>query len=218
MSLTYDLYWSFRSPYSYFVTGRLVELEREYDVSCNVRVVYPIAVRTPEFFDRNDPLWRSYFMIDVFRSAQFLGLPFRWARPDPVQMGVDGKYPKEQPYIHRLSHLGVAATERGKGLAFLDEVSKLIWGGGTDDWTAGDQLAQAAGRAGLDLAELDAAVAVDPDRYRQTIEQSQEAQRLGGHYGVPLMVFNGEPFFGQDRFDQFKWRLQAAGLKPRSAA
>lgn len=215
MTLTYDLYWSFRSPYSYFVTGRLVELERDYDVACNVRVVYPIAVRTPEFFDRNDPLWRSYFVADVFRSAEFLGLPFRWARPDPVQADANGKYPKAQPYIHRLSHLGVAATERGKGLAFLDEVSKLIWGGGTDDWTTGDQLAEAAARAGLDLAELDAAVAADTDRYRAIVEDSQVAQRQGGHYGVPLMVFNGEPFFGQDRFDQLKWRLLKAGLKPR---
>lgn len=215
MTLTYDLYWSFRSPYSYLVTGRLAELERDYDVACNVRVVYPIAVRTPEFFDRNDPLWRSYFVVDVFRSAEFLGLPFRWARPDPVQVDANGRYPKEQPYIHRLSHLGVAAAERGKGLAFLDEVSKLIWGGGTDNWTAGDQLAEAAARAGLDLAELDAAVAADTDRYRQIIEESQVAQRQGGHYGVPLMVFKGEPFFGQDRFDQFKWRLEKSGLKPR---
>lgn len=39
MTLTYDLYWSFRSPYSYFVMKRLVELERDYDVACNGRVV-----------------------------------------------------------------------------------------------------------------------------------------------------------------------------------
>ena len=48
MTLSYDLYWSFRSPYSYFVMERLVALERDYDVRCNVRVVYPIAVRQPE--------------------------------------------------------------------------------------------------------------------------------------------------------------------------
>ena len=47
MTLQYDVYWSFRSPYSYLVTPRLVALEREYDVRCNVRVVYPLAVRTP---------------------------------------------------------------------------------------------------------------------------------------------------------------------------
>jgi len=32
--------------------------------------------------------------------------------------------------------------------------------------------------------------------------------------GVPLMAFNGEPFFGQDRFDQLRWRLLHAGAQP----
>jgi 2-hydroxychromene-2-carboxylate isomerase len=45
MTLEHDLFWSFRSPYSYLVTPRLIELEREYDVKTNVRPVYPIAVR-----------------------------------------------------------------------------------------------------------------------------------------------------------------------------
>ena len=35
------------------------------------------------------------------------------------------------------------------------------------------------------------------------------------HYGVPLMVFDGKPFFGQDRFDQLKWRMQQKGLAKR---
>jgi 2-hydroxychromene-2-carboxylate isomerase len=216
MTLSYDLYWSFRSPYSYFVTKRLVELERDYDVRCNVRVVYPIAVRQPEFFDNNDPLWVQYFMRDIFRCAQFLGLPFGWASPDPVVMDMaTRKYPKEQPYIYRLTQLGQAATEAGKGLAFLDEVSALIWGGAVKGWHEGDHLARAAQRAGLDLAQLDAQIAADPDPYDSAIKVSQEAQREGGHYGVPLMVFDGEPFFGQDRFDQFKWRLEQNGLQRR---
>jgi len=215
VTLTYDLYWSFRSPYSYLVTPRLVALEREYDVTCNVRPVYPLAVRTPEFFDR-DPLWLSYFMVDVFREAAFVGLPFRWPRPDPVQRDMQtGQYPKEQPYIHRLTHLGVAAAERGKGLEFLNEVSALIWGGSTENWHEGDHLARAAERAGLDYAELSAAVDGDPAYHFNIVEENQIGQRKGGHYGVPLMVFGAEPFFGQDRFDQMKWRMEQAGLTKR---
>lgn len=216
MTLSYDLYWSFRSPYSYLVTPRLVALERDYDVACNVRVVHPIAVRQPEFFDNSDPLWFSYFMRDVFRSAAFIGLPFRWPTPDPVYRDpATGRYPSEQPHIHRLGRLGVAATERGRGLAFLDEVSRTIWGGEVVNWHEGDHLARAAARAGLDLAELDAAVAADVDRYEAVIARNQDAQRVGGHYGVPLMVFEGEPFFGQDRFDQLKWRMEQNGLTRR---
>jgi 2-hydroxychromene-2-carboxylate isomerase len=126
-----------------------------------------------------------------------------------------GNYPREQPYIHRLTRLGAAAVEAGKGLAFLDEVSRTIWGGTTPDWQLGDHLAQAAARAGLDLVELDAVVAAEPERLDAIMEANQKAQREAGHYGVPLMAFDGEPFFGQDRFDQLKWRLLKAGAQPR---
>lgn len=216
MTLRYDLYWSFRSPYSYLVTPRLVALEKEYDVVANVRVVYPIAVRQPGFFSNSDPLWFTYFLRDVFRSAEYVGLPFAWASPDPVLMEPKTRtYPKEQPHIHRLTRLGQAATERGKGLAFLAEVSATIWSGKVKDWHMGDHLAHAAQRAGLDLVEMDAAVAAEAKRLDAVITASQEAQREGGHYGVPLMVFDGEPFFGQDRFDQFKWRMLQKGLVKR---
>lgn len=217
MTLRYDLFWSFRSPYSYFVTERLVTLEREYDVACDVRLVYPIAVRSPEFFQRNDPLWERYFMKDVFRTAEFLGLPFRWARPDPVQRDMKtGLYPSEQPHIRRLSRLGVAATLRGRGLAFIDEVSRLIWSGTTENWHLGDHLARAAERAGLDLAEMDEAVSADGERFEAIIQENQQAQRAAGHYGVPLMAFEGEPFFGQDRFDMLKWRLLQRGMQRKA--
>jgi 2-hydroxychromene-2-carboxylate isomerase len=216
MTLEYDLFWSFRSPYSYLVTPRLIELEREHDVCANVRPVYPIAVRQPDFFAGNDPLWLSYFMRDIARSAQFVGLPFRWAQPDPVVMDFATRtYPLDQPYIHRLTHLGVAAAERGRGLAFLDAVSRLIWSGAVSGWHEGDHLARAAETVGLDLAEMDAAIAADERRFAGIVESNQAAQRTGGHYGVPLMVFEGEPFFGQDRFDQLKWRMAERGLARR---
>jgi len=207
MTLSYDLYWSFRSPYSYMIPPRLLALEAEYDVACTVRPVYPLAVRTPEFFDNRDPLWFSYFMTDVFREAAFLGLPFRWPRPDPVQQAPGVGYRMEQPHIHRLTHLGVAAAERGRGLQFLKEASHTIWSGETDNWHEGEHLARAAQRAGLDWTELSAAVDADPVRYAAVVEENQTAQRAAGHWGVPMMVFGGEAFFGQDRVDQMVWRM-----------
>jgi 2-hydroxychromene-2-carboxylate isomerase len=38
--LSYDLYWSFRSPCSYLVTPRLMALQREFDVQCVVGGVW----------------------------------------------------------------------------------------------------------------------------------------------------------------------------------
>lgn len=212
----FDLYWSFRSPYSYLLLPRVADLVATHSVSCNVRIVYPIAVRQADFFQKVDPLWVFYLMKDTYRTAEFLGLPYRWPLPDPVYMDPATRlYPPEQPHIHRLSQLGVAAAEAGHGLAFIREVSHTIWSGTVDNWHEGDHLAQAAARAGLDLAALDAAIAADPDHYHDAIEANQDAQRLAGHYGVPLMALDGEPFFGQDRFDQLVWRLRQKGLTAR---
>ena len=120
----------------------------------------------------------------------------------------------EQPYIHRLTRLGVAAARQGRGLEFILEVGRLTFGG-VKDWHTGDHLAQAAGRADLDLAALDAAIAAAPDDFEAEIERNEKAQKAAGHWGVPLMVYRGEPFFGQDRIDALLWRMQKAGVTRR---
>ncbi|MCA6252967.1 MAG: DsbA family protein [Phenylobacterium sp.] len=219
MTLEYDLYWSFRSPYSYLITPRLLALETEYDVRCRVRPVYPLAVRTPVFFEGRDPLWFSYLMLDTRREAEFLGLPYRWPRPAPVYLAMaTGTYPAEQPHIHRLTRLGVLAAEAGRGLPFLREVSAVIWSGEVDNWHEGDHLASAAQRAGLDPGALFTRVEAEAERLHAVIEDNQVAQRAAGHYGVPMISFNDEPFFGQDRMDTFRWRLEQQGLTPRKPA
>ena len=218
MTLHYDLYWSFRSPYSYFVTPRLLELGRDYDVICHVRPVYPLAIRKPEFFANRDALWPGYFRLDTIRAAEFAGLSYSWPMPDPVQSNPETKQYlplAEQPYIQRLTRLGAAAAERGDALPFLRQISHLIWSGEVSGWDQGTHLAEAAKRAGFDLAELDAAIEAAPETYEAVIEKNQIAQREAGHWGVPLMVFDGEPFFGQDRFLELKWRLGQKGLQKR---
>jgi len=216
MSLSFDLYWSFRSPYSYLATGRIGRLVREYDVECVVRPVYPIAIRTPEFFDRVNPLWPPYLFRDTIRISQMEGIPYAWPRPDPVVQDIATRtIAAEQPYIRRLTRLGIAACEAGRGLPFIDEVSRVIWGGEVQDWHEGEHLAKAAERAGLDLAELDARIEADPAHYEAVIERNQADHQAAGHWGVPTMVFEGEPFFGQDRLSHLVWRLEQHGLKTR---
>lgn len=215
-ALSFDLFWSFRSPYSYLATGRLVELERTHDVAIAVRPVLPIAVRIPGFFEQVNPLWPPYLLRDTMRVAEFLGIPFGWPRPDPiVQEFPSRKVAEEQPYIHRLTRLGQLAAERGRGLAFIDEVSRLIWGGEVVGWHEGSHLADAARRAGCDLVEMDAVVAREGDRLAAAIEANQQALEAAGHWGVPTMAFEGEPFFGQDRIDLLVWRMKQRGLRGR---
>ena len=218
MILTADIFWSFRSPYSYLATRRYRALIEEYDLTLNLRPVYPLAIREPTFFERNHPNWLRYTMTDMFRVAQFYGIPFDPPRPDPiVQDMATRKIAEKQPYIFRLTRLGQAAARRGKSLAFCDEVSRLIWGG-AENWHEADHLARAAERTGLNLPELDAEAADDAEALDAEITANQAALEASGHWGVPTLVFDGEPFFGQDRIDMAVLRMQQKGLARRVKA
>ena len=215
MTLSADIFWSFRSPYSYLATRRYRALAEEYDLTLNLRPVYPLAIRQPDFFERNHPSWFRYLFTDVARLAQYLGVPLVPPRPDPIVQDIaTRRIADEQPHIFRLTRLGQAAARRGKSLAFCDEVSRLIWGG-TAGWDVGEHLAGAAMRAGLDLVELDAEAAADPEALDGEIAANQAALEAAGHWGVPTLVFEGEPFFGQDRIDLAVWRMEQKGLVRR---
>ncbi|WP_418152109.1 hypothetical protein AB8615_07925 [Litorimonas sp. RW-G-Af-16] len=68
-----DVYWSFRSPYSYLVTPDLVKLAQDYDVQINLKVVLPIAVRAKSsLFDASNRKPAMYIVMDSLRRAQFL--------------------------------------------------------------------------------------------------------------------------------------------------
>lgn len=216
MTLAADIFWSFRSPYSYLATRRYRAMVERYDLTLNLRPVYPLAIRQPDFFEKNHPSWLRYTLTDVFRLAQFMDIPFAPPNPDPIKQNIATRtIAGDQPHIHRITRLGQAASRAGRSLAFCDEVSQLIWGG-TAGWHEGDHLARAAGRAGLDLAELDAVVAAQPEALDAEIAANQQALEMAGHWGVPTLVFQGEPFFGQDRLDLAIWRMQQAGLKARA--
>jgi 2-hydroxychromene-2-carboxylate isomerase len=216
--LRFDFYFSFRSPYSYLATPQIAALCARYDVVADVRIVRPIAVRIPGFFKQVNPLWPPYLARDTRRVAERLGIPYAWPRPDPIVMNLaTGEVPQEQPYIMRISRLGAAAVEAGRGLEFLVEAGRVIWSGQVHDWHQGDHIAGAIAAAGLDPQALEAAASAEAERYDAVIAGHEDAQLAAGHWGVPLFVFEGEPFFGQDRIEDLVWRMRRHGLRERTA-
>lgn len=208
-----DVYWSFRSPYSYLVMPDLEKLAEDYTVRVNMRIVLPIAIRTKQtLFDASNKKPAFYIIRDSLRRAEFLGMPMRFpAQPDPVVQDYDTfQVAEEQPLIKHVSKLGVEAQRRGQGVAFARQLSHIIYGG-VDGWNEGDHMAQAAQKAGLDLADLEQAL-VDGDHLDE-IERNHQGLDDAGHWGVPTMVLRGEPFFGQDRVEILRWRLEQYGLR-----
>lgn len=218
MSNIVDMFWSFRSPYSYLATPGALETAKDFDIDMQLRVVLPKALRTPDFFS-GDSVKRVQYILkwDYKRRAELLGMYSDWPTPDPIVQDMETlTIAKDQPLIYRLCYLGVEANRQGSGVEFAYEVSHIIWGG-VKDWDQDDHLAKAAERAGLNLAEMDAAIA-NPESHKQEIEENQKALEAAGHWGVPTFVYNDEPFFGQDRIDSLRFQLENDGLKRQKQA
>ena len=216
MTLSVDLFFSFRSPYSYLALPKTMQMVADYDVAVTLRPVYPLAVRVPGFFKRANPQFARYVVLDSSRVAQHEKIPFRFPRPDPIVQDMTTLDVAEyQPHIHRLTRLGAAAQIEGRSLDFTDAISRVLWDGTVKRWNEGDHLARAAEASGFDLAAMDAAIAADPDRFEAVIKENEAAHAASGHWGVPTFAFDNEPFFGQDRIDLLIWRMESKGLTRR---
>ena len=212
-----DLYFSYRSPYSYLILPRMLKLKEKYDIDVNFKIVYPIAIRMPEWFEGKNIFTYFFFkMIDMRLQAKKLGIPFTTKlRPDPIRQNImTGKISSHQPYIFDICHLGQMAQIKGVGIEFAFEVSSLIFGG-VENWNSDENLSSAAKKVGLDLNQLRESVDVHEEEIIKQIKQNQVDQLNAGHHGVPLTVIGEKYFFGQDQFEKIMETLKENGLKER---
>lgn len=184
-----------QSPYCWFVLDRLKGLNARPDVTVMIRPVRPGALRLPDTFRDRSPMEMAYFEADVQRTAAFLGLTYAQPDPSPVvfEPGCWVAAPN-QPLVDRLYGLFAAACAQGQGLAFVDIVMPLIWDGRTRGWDAV-------------LESVVSPLGLTPVDATETVTANEAEMYATGHWGVPLMVYRGEPFYGQDRFDQLVWRI-----------
>ena len=212
-----DLYFSYRSPYSYLILPRMLKLKEKYDIEINFKIVYPIAIRMPEWFEGKNFFTFFFFkMLDMRLQAKKLGIPFTSKlKPDPIRQNImTGKISSHQPYIFDICHLGQMAQMKGVGMEFAFEVSSLIFGG-VENWNTDENLSEAAKKVGLDLNQLRESVNVHEEEIIGQIKQNQVDQLNAGHHGVPLTVIGDKHFFGQDQFDKIMETLKEKGLKER---
>jgi 2-hydroxychromene-2-carboxylate isomerase len=239
--LQVDLCDSIRSPYSYLVVDRLAYLRSNFNVDVNIHVIFPVAVNSPGVAGSDHPSlktgdveggfkeggrWYKWAdcLVDCVRVGEYLDMPFRHANPDPI---TQNHYPfldtnknyghvpalDDQPWISWMVRLANAAQYHGKSLEFLLYTGPLIWGGQSDFWPA--DIPEAFNKTGLDYDEIIEDIRKSPEKYDALWEKGQLIAQESGHGGVPNMIFRGEPYFGQDRFDHLFSRLVQNGLTPR---
>jgi 2-hydroxychromene-2-carboxylate isomerase len=187
-------FFSFRSPYSYLAAPRVFALPDRYDVEVVFRGVIPMAMRG-QSVPREKGL---HTLRDVKREALRLGMPFGRIH-DPIGEGA-----------MRCLLVAEHAVDVGRERDFVIEASNGIWAEAIDVASEAG-LRRVCERAGLEWRACVAALE-DP-RMRWRVEENTDALAKIGHWGVPVLVLDGELYWGQDRIDE----LETALLEIREA-
>ena len=193
-----DLYFSYRSPYSYLILPRMLKLKNEHNIDVNFKIVYPIAIRLPEFFKNKNLIYFVSLKNDAKKKARKLNMSLNLPpKPDPIKQNtITGKISDHQPYIFDICHTGQLMCNRGKGIEFAYELSKLIWN--VKSWNNDDLLEPLFAEFGEDLGEVRESIKSNEISLIEEIEMNQLDQKEAGHHGVPLNVYKGKYYFGQD--------------------
>lgn len=181
-----DLWFSFRSPYSWIVFRRIRRLAAHYGATLNLRYILPMVMR-------GLPVPRQkgrYIVRDTKREADRAGEPFG-VIIDPVGVGVE----RAIAVLHRAEALG-------KGADFAESTLRGSWSEGVD-LTTDEGLLRVARRAGL--TEADVAAGLADASWRETAEANRAALFDAGLWGAPTFRIPGHAaHWGQDRL----WALE----------
>lgn len=182
---------SFRSPYTYIATPRVIELARVTGAELKLRFVLPMVMR-------GLPVKRSkrfYILRDAAREARRLGVPFAPVA-DPVGRAVERGY-----------SLLPWAIDQGRGPDYCLSFMTHVWSRALD--AASDRgLQRIVEDAGLDWSS--ARPHLDDPAWKTTAEENRQELLDLGLWGVPSFLVGSLAVWGQDRL----WRVEEALQQP----
>lgn len=181
-----ELWFSFRSPYSWIALPRMRRLAGHYGAQLRLRYILPMVMRGLPVPRAK----RRYIMFDVKREAERVGLPFGTV-VDPVGRGVERA-------LAVLEH----AIAAGRGIEFAESGLRAAFADGID-LSSDRGLERAAARAGLSDEQVRSALA--DEGWRVVAEDNRRALFDAGLWGAPTFrVDGGSAYWGQDRL----WALE----------
>jgi len=192
---TLDLYFSFRSPYSYIALERTFKMCEHYKIPLNIKPVLPMVMRGMTIPIEK----RMYILKDAKREADKNEVPFGKVC-DPIGPGVE-----------RCLAVYSYAQEQNKEKEFLLSICKGIWSEGID--VAGNGLGKLVERAGLNWPT--ARTYLKPSNpksndWKKWAEVNRQDLFNLGVWGVPSYHYGNTTVWGQDRL----WAIEQAITNP----
>ena len=199
--LSCEMWFSFRSPYSYLAVEQIEQILAPYNVPLVLRPIAPMVTRglpVPQ-------VKRMYIVRDAKREADRLGISFG-ELCDPLGQGVENCL----AIVHW-------AIQRNAGMAFVKSVMRGIWSEARDVAEYVD-LRVLVERAGLSWDE--ARTALEPPRVAEAMKQANAyAADLAviGLWGVPSFRVGDFVAWGNDRLPLLADRLRRHALAASAA-
>jgi 2-hydroxychromene-2-carboxylate isomerase len=175
-----EMFFSFRSPYSYLALSRVFEIADAFGLRLVVRPVLPMVMRGMQV-----PRAKlAYIAMDTAREARRLGIPYG-KLADPVGAGVE-----------RCLAVFCYAQQEKRERDFLLHAGEAVWARGIDVATDVG-MRKVTGRCGLFWPEVLEAMA--DDGWRDSVEENRAAMFDAGCWGVPTLRIGNFTTWGQDR-------------------
>lgn len=194
-----EVFFSFRSPYSYLAVAQLAELERRTGARVVLRPVLPMVTRGLPVL-RNKKL---YIVRDSDREARALGIPFGLIT-DPLGEGVE-----------RCAAVWHAHRDEPAGRRFVEAACRAIWSEACD--VASDAgLLRVTREVGI--TDGKARAALESDAWRDTLEANRRDLVDMGLWGVPCFRYGDYTCWGRDRMPLLEARVLEAKRSRSSAA
>ena len=190
-----DVWFSFRSPYSYLAIAQLGAIATDLDVDLKLRPLLPLVERGAQM-----PRMKTmYIARDAHREAARLGIEFGHIA-DPLGVGA-----RNAIALQRL------ANTRGLGLRFAEIAMRAIWAEAKDLADYVDL------RAVVERAELgwdDARAAIADEAWKTEAADAAADLNAAGLWGVPSFRVGDYATWGQDRLPHLIDRIRAHRAAP----
>lgn len=175
-----DFFLSFRSPYTYIATERVIALSKKYNAKLNLRFVLPMVMRGMQV----PPTKGRYITFDTAREARRIGVEFGKIA-DPVGRPVERGY-----------SLLPWAIGQGRGEAYCLSFLRSVWSQGVD---AGSDAGMRRIVEGANLPWSEALGTLGSDDWRPEAEANRQELLALGLWGVPSFRVRSTSVWGQDR-------------------
>ncbi len=175
-----EIFFSFRSPYSYLAVERVRAIASSFGIEFRIRLVLPMVMRGMQV-----PLAKGkYIAFDAGREARRLGVPFgRFV--DPVGEGIE-----------RCMAAAQAAQAENRHAEFVIEAGRAVFARGIN--VASEKgLRKVTAKAALFWPSV--ADKLGRDDWRPAVEAARQEMVDAGSWGVPTLRIGDWVTWGQDR-------------------